>query len=81
MGATGVSRNSETFGCSYMWVFPKIRGTLLGVTIIQDYSIQGSILRFPYVWKLPCGDCKEILEGVATKGSYVVCRSSSFEVC
>ena len=29
--------------------FPKIRGTILGVPIIKDYSILGSVLGSPYL--------------------------------
>ena len=33
--------------------FPKIRDTFLGGPCNKDYSILGSILRSPYLWKPP----------------------------
>ena len=33
--------------------FPKIRGTILGVPIIRNYRIFGSISRSPHFGKLP----------------------------
>ena len=40
----------------YIWGFPKIRGTFLGVPIFNDYSILGSILGYPNFGKLPYRD-------------------------
>ena len=37
--------------------FPKIRGSLLGNPYNKDYSILGSILRYPYFGKLPYVQC------------------------
>ena len=36
-----------------IWWFPKIRGALLGGPYNKDYSILRSILRSPYLGKLP----------------------------
>ena len=38
----------------YMWEFPKIRGTILGVPIIRTIVFLGSILGTRYFGKLPC---------------------------
>ena len=43
----------------YMWEFPKIRGTFLGVPIIRTIVFLGSILGSPYLGKLPC-TCKHM---------------------
>ena len=54
-----------------MWGFPKSRGTILGVPIIRNYSILGSILGSPYFGKLPCGDFREYTGGMlGYKGKY-----------
>ena len=39
--------------CTYIWRFPKIRGTFLGGPNNKDYSILGSILGSPNFGKLP----------------------------
>ena len=39
-------------GLNPMWVFPIIRGTILGAPHKDDFSILGSM--DPYVGKLPC---------------------------
>ena len=45
-------------GEDYIWAFPKIRDTLLGVPIIRTI-VFGSILGYPYLEKLPYGPDEE----------------------
>ena len=39
-------------GAGPIWVFPKIRDTILGAPYNKDYSILGSILGFPLFWEI-----------------------------
>ena len=42
----------RVWGLRFIWGFPKIRGTILGVPIIRTiYSILGSILGSPPFWE------------------------------
>ena len=47
-------KRSVTKNHGVIWSFPKIRGTILAVPIMnKDCSMRGSMLRSPYLGKLP----------------------------